>query len=118
MADIIIRNVPEEIVMQLDSIKGDLSREEFLRRKLAQIADAGEVPQLRHGQGIRAKTAAGGMARIVQYTASVGGGASNLTQNQFDAYKQAKLIADPRNGGDWAKARTVLESAGFEVFWD
>lgn len=118
MTDILIRNVPEEIIHGLDQLKGKLSREEFLRRKLVEIAEAGEVPRLRHGQGLRAYTENGGHARLVAYTASVGGGAGNLTREQFDAYHRAKLLADPRNGEDWAKARKALEDAGFEVFWD
>ena len=118
MADIIIRNVPDEVVHQLDVLSGNLSREEYLRQRLAEIAEIGAVPQLRHGQGIRAFTPTGGKVRLVTYIESVGGGASGLSQEQFDAYKRARLLADPRNGGDWAKARAALEAAGFEVFWD
>jgi len=118
MTDIIIRNLPGEVVHGLDSLKGDLSREEFLRRKLAEIVEAGEVPTLRHGQGLRAFAPSGGAVRLVQYVENVGGGASGLTRDEFDAYKRARLVADPRNGGDWAKARETLVKAGFEVFWD
>lgn len=118
MTDIIIRNLPNEVVMGLDSLKGDLSREEFLRRKLAEIVEAGEVPTLRHGQGLRGFAPSGGKVRLVQYVESVGGGATNLAQEEFDAYKRARLIADPRNGGDWAKVRDILVKAGFEVLWD
>lgn len=116
--DILIRRVPDEVLAQLDSIKGPLSREEFLRRKLAEIASIGEVPQVKQGRGLRGFTDVGGTVRLVQYTASVGGGATNLSRHQFNAYKRAKLEADPRNGGDWAKAKEILKAAGLEVYWD
>lgn len=116
--NITIRNIPEEVIAQLDSIKGPLSREEFLRRKLAEIAEIGEVPQVRQGQGLRGYTETGGKVRLVQYTASIGGGASKLTPEQFDAYQRAKLIADERNGGQWIEAKEILKAVGLEVYWD
>lgn len=116
--DIVIRGIPDEVVAALDQLRGDESREGFIRRKLAEVAEAGEVPPLRFGKGLRASTPTGGTARIVQYTEGVGGGASRLTEGQFAAYKRARLLADPRNGGKWQKAKEVLEAAGFEVFWD
>lgn len=120
--DILIRGISEEIIAQLDSIKGPLSRQEFLRRKLAEIAEIGEVPQVQQGQGLRGFTddlsSHGGRVRLVQYSASVGGSAQNLTSEQFSAYRQAKLVADERNGGRWTEAKEILEAAGLEVYWD
>lgn len=46
-----------------------------------------------------------------------GGGASNMTQEQFSAYERARLTADSRNSGDMGKAKQILEAAGFEVYW-
>lgn len=46
-----------------------------------------------------------------------GGGASNMTQEQFNAYERAKLTADKRNQGDMDEAKQILEAAGFEVYW-
>jgi len=116
--NITIRNIPEEVLAQIDAIKGSLSREEFLRRALAEIAEVGEVPQAKHGKGLRGFTETGGAVRLVQYAISIGGSAQNLTQEQFDAYRRAKLLADERNGGKWAEAKEVLEAAGLEVYWD
>lgn len=116
--NITIRNIPEEVIAQIDAIKGPLSREEFLRRKLAEIAEIGEVPQVRQDQGLRGYTDTGGTVRLVQYTASVGGGASDLTQEQFAAYQRAKLVADPRNDGDWTEVKKILEAVGLEMYWD
>lgn len=118
MADIVIRGIPDEVVARLDQLKGDGSREAFLRRKLSEIADAGEVPPPRIGKGIRAFTPSGGKVRIVNYRESTGGGASNLGQKEFDAYQRASLLVDSRNGGKWQEAIEVLQGAGFEVFWD
>lgn len=116
--DIAIRGIPDEVVAKLDQLKGNLSREEFIRQKLAAIAETGEVPPPRFGKGLRASTETGGKVRIVQYIESVGGGASELSQEQFSAYQRARLLADPRNGSKWQEAQAVLEAAGFEVFWD
>ena len=116
--DIAIRGIPDEVVAKLDQLRGDESREGFIRQKLAEIAEAGEVPAPRFGKGLRASTPTGGKARLVAYTADVGGGASNLSQEEFDAYQRAKLLAAPANGGKWGEAREVLEAAGFEVLWD
>ena len=120
--DILIRSIPKEVVAQLDSIKGQLSREEFLRRKLAEIAEIGEVPQVQQGQGLRGFTddlsSHGGRIRLVAYAASIGGSAQNLTPEQFNAYQHAKLVADPRNEGNWQRAKEILEAAGLEVYWD
>ena len=91
---------------------------DIVRIAIDRLSRVDENPYLHFGQGIQAFTSTGGKARLVNILDGVGGGASDLTQEQFDAYKRAKLIADPRNGGDWANARQVLEDAGFEVFWD
>lgn len=116
--DIAIRNIPDEVIAALDELRGKTSREEFIRQKLAEIAEAGEVPPPRFGKGLRASTPTGGKVRIVQYIESVGGGASSLSEEQFAAYQRARLLADPRNGGKWAEAKAILEEVGFEVFWD
>jgi len=116
--DIVIRGIDEEVVAMLDQLRGDTSREEFIRRKLAEIAAAGEVPPSRHGKGLRAFTPTGGKARLVQYIESVGGGAAQLSEEEYAAYQRARLVAHPRNGGKWAEAKRLLDEAGFEVFWD
>ena len=117
--NVTIRNIPQEVIAEIDRIKGQLSREEFLRRRLAEIAEIGEVPQVQPGRGLRGfDNKTGGTARLVQYTAGVGGGCSNLSQEQFDAFQRAKLLADPRNGGQWELAKETLEAAGLEVYWD
>lgn len=116
--DIAVRGIPDEVIAALDELRGKTSREEFVRQKLAEVAEAGEVPPPRFGKGLRAFTSTSGTVRIVQYTESVGGGASSLSEEQFAAYQRARLLADPRNGGKWQEARQVLEAAGFEVFWD
>lgn len=118
MATINIRNVPSEILAQIDVLKGEQSREAFLRQKLAEIAAAGEVPPPRHGKGIRAFTEDGGRVHLTQYIEYVGHSAVNLTQEQFDVYQRAHLLASPKNGGRWAEAISLLKEAGFEVFWD
>ena len=116
--DIAVRGIPDEVIAALDQLRGDTSREEFIRQKLAEVAEAGEVPAPRFGKGLRAFTPTGGKARLVAYTADVGGGASNLSQEELAAYERAKLLAAPANGSKWDEAKAILEAAGFEVFWD
>jgi hypothetical protein len=69
---------------------------------------------------LRCFAASGGKCSLIQYdgVGKLSGGASNLSQVEFDAYQKAKLVADPRNEGDWDKAIEILKAAGFEVFWD
>ena len=71
----------------------------------------------KYNKGLQAYTSGGGKATIANYHDSVGGGASNLTQAEMDAFQKARLVASPKNGGDWLKAKAMLEEAGFEVFW-
>lgn len=115
--DILIRDVPEEIVQRIDELarKANQTRQGYLLGRINDLAK-GDWQPVRHGQGFKCFTPTGGEATIRMYSESVGGGADRLTQAQMDAYQRAKLLADPRNGGRWAEAREVLEKAGFEVF--
>lgn len=46
MKDIKIREVPEEIVIKLDKLKGSMSRNEFLKQELSEIAKRNEVSEV------------------------------------------------------------------------
>lgn len=46
-----------------------------------------------------------------------GGGAVNLSQKEFEAYKKAQLLSSELNGSQWQKAVNVLEEADFEVLF-
>lgn len=46
MKDIKIREVPEEVVIKLDKLKGSMSRNEFLRQELSEIAKRNEVSEI------------------------------------------------------------------------
>lgn len=66
---------------------------------------------------ITGTTSTGGSVKIVLYDpkggdSNVGGGAKNLGQKEYDAYKKAKAAMAK---GDEAKARAILQAAGFEV---
>jgi hypothetical protein len=47
----------------------------------------------------------------------VSGGGSGMSQAEFEAYRDAKLRADPANGGDIRTAKSLLEQAGAECLW-
>jgi hypothetical protein len=119
MKDILIRSLEEDLVAALDNAAtlAGLSREEYLRGELARIAGATLVP--RFGHGLRAFTPTGGtcvLKALGAESAQVQGGAQNLSQSEMEAFRRAKLLAAPANGGRWAAARQVLEQAGFEIF--
>lgn len=46
MKDIKIREVPEEVVVKLDKLKGSMSRNEFLKQELSEIAKRNEVSEI------------------------------------------------------------------------
>lgn len=46
MKDIKIREVPEEVVIKLDKLKGSMSRNEFLKQELSEIAKRNEVSEI------------------------------------------------------------------------
>ena len=70
-------------------------------------------PTFNHG--LKGFSPNGGHCTLKNCEPAIGGGARNLTQAEYDAYKKAQLYAMPENGGDWSKARELLEAAGFEV---
>lgn len=117
MTDLIIRNVPDEILTELDRLAevAKQSRQQYLITRLAELVEAGPIPA-RWGEGFKAFTLDGGEITMRRLDASIQAGAKSLTQEQMDAYQRAKLLADPKNGSQWGEARKILEKAGFEVF--
>lgn len=115
MPDVLIRNVPDEVLERLKGQSGSKSLQEYLLYVLQTMAGSSYVPS-RWGEGYRAFTPTGGKCTMTRGDNYVSGGASNLSQAEMDAYQKAKMLADPKNGGRWVEAREVLESAGFEVW--
>jgi len=114
--DITIRNIPSESIKKIDEMLQGKSRESYLRKLIVEAAESPEPMRLRWNQGLKAMSDIGS-ATIRNLADSVHGGCENLTQSEYAAFQKAKLIADPRNGGDWKKAKRILEEAGFEVYW-
>lgn len=117
MANITIRDIPDDAIAAIDAMLQGKSREAYLRDLITQAAESPAPVQLKWNQGLKAIAPEGGNATLKNMVESVSSGANNLNQVQFDAFQRAKMQADPRNGGDWAKAKETLESAGFEVYW-
>lgn len=117
--DILIRDVKEEVVEALDRLAREtgMSRSSYIRARLTDAAQAGRLPA-RFGEGYRAFASGGGKATLKRGGPGdrVQRGARKLSQEEFDAFQRACMVADPRNGGDWLEARRILEAAGFEVF--
>lgn len=117
MTDLLIRNVPDEIVSRLDSQAGikNQSRQSYLLAILEDVASSEYIPT-KWGEGYKAFTPTGGKCSLSRGNGYVSGGATELTQAEMDAYQRAKMLADPKNGSRWAEARQVLVDAGFEVW--
>lgn len=68
---------------------------------------------------LRGSTPTGGKCTLKRMSGGkVQSGCSGLSQDEFDAYKKAAMIAAEINGGDWDRAKYFLEDAGFEVFME
>jgi hypothetical protein len=117
MANITIRDIPDEAIKAIDTMLQGKSRESYLRELITQAAEAPSPIKLKWNQGLKAISPNGGNATLRNMVESVSSGANNLSQSHFDAFQRAKMQADPRNGGNWAKAKETLEAAGFEVYW-
>lgn len=117
MKDLIIRDVPDEILTALDDLakQANQSRQQYLLTRLAELAETGPLP-IRLGEGFKGYTPNGGEITMRRADVDLSTGAKNLTQTQADAFRRAKLLASPKNGSKWAEARKILEDAGFEVF--
>lgn len=117
MTDLLIRNVPDAVVARLDeqaSTKNQ-SRQAYLLAILEDAAGSDYRPT-QWGGGYKAFTKSGGKCSLLRGDGHTMGGASNLTQAEMDAYQKAKMLASPKNGGQWLEARQVLLDAGFEVW--
>lgn len=117
MADILIRNVPDDVKARLESQVGlhNQSMNAYLLTILQDAAGSDYIPT-RWGEGYRCLTPSGGKCTLTRGDNYVSGGATELSQVEFDAYKKAKMLADPKNGSKWIEARKVLQEAGFEVY--
>lgn len=117
MTDLIIRNVPDEILAEVDKLAeaANQSRQQYLLTRLTELAENGPLP-IRLGEGFKGYTPDGGEITMRRADVDLSTGAKNLSQEQMDAYRRAKLLASPKNGSRWAEARKILEEAGFEVF--
>lgn len=74
--------------------------------------------RIKGGLIFRGFTKSGGKCRLEE----IGGGISrtfqNLNEKEAQAVKKASLVADPLNGGNWAKAEKILRDAGFEIYYE
>jgi len=117
MTDLIIRNVPDEVLAEIESQASlsNQSRQQYLKTRLEELAEVGWQPAS-YGDGLKCYTPNGGRVTLKRLTEGVQTGARGLTQEEFEAYKRAKMLVSPKNGSQWAEGRKILEAAGFEVF--
>jgi hypothetical protein len=108
--------VDDELIAEFDALAKihQLSRSAFIIRLMKEAVDIGYIP-IREGDGFRGTTDEGGEITLMRHNKYVSGGKHNLSNNQIDAYEQAKQIASPDRGSQWVEARRILEEAGFKV---
>jgi len=110
--NIIVRYLPDDVVAAIDALAASRgqTRQTFLAEHLTRIAEGARQEM---GRGIKGFTPQGGRVLIQECQIS---NAVGLTGEQELAFERARLLADPRNGSQWDKARQALESVGMDVF--
>lgn len=115
MAQFHIRDVPEYIAEKVEVLANaaDKSREAWLRDL---VINATKQPVVKERYSIRVY-GLNGKGTIRRLGEGVpGGGCSNLSENEFNAFHKAKDYVQRNHPGDREKAISVLSDAFEEVF--
>jgi hypothetical protein len=119
--DILIRNLPIDVankLTELAQLNGE-NRMQFIIKRLTELAnsDGGwQSENLSYGEGLIAYTPDGGEISLRQLVEDVQSTVIGLNSEEARLLKKLKLLVSPKNGGQWVKARQLMEEAGFEVF--
>ena len=119
MPDILIRDVPEEVMAALSqkASAAGKDRMSFIRDLLIKLA---AEPIITERYAIRFYAddgpAKGSIRRFSDGLNGVGGGCSDLSQEQFDAYKKAQDLVRRNSLGDREEAIFLLKSHFNNVF--
>jgi hypothetical protein len=117
MPDILIRDVPNDVALALTekALKdGTMDRQTWLRKKLIELA---AQPTIRKSYGFKVFGENGARATIKRlYDGYVQQGANGCSQEQFDAFQKAALLANRNELGDYEAAYKLLVQHFDEVF--
>jgi hypothetical protein len=116
MPDILIREVPEDIAnaLTVKASEDGQDRMAWLRQQLIRLA---AQPTIRKRYSFKAFGEGGAYATIERRHADhIQSGATNCSQEQFDAYQKAKLYCEHNELGDYEAAYKLLLQHFDEVF--
>ncbi|HEX3640086.1 MAG TPA: hypothetical protein VHV10_02225 [Ktedonobacteraceae bacterium] len=115
MKDILIRDVPDEVVAALSekARAADMDRQDWLREHLKELASQ---PVLKKRYVLKAFGPEASFATIRRLEDSAGGGASNLDQEQMSAYNLAQEFVKRNAPGDREEAIAKLKAHFEQVF--
>jgi plasmid stability protein len=114
MGDLLIRNVPDEVLTALSKLAAaqDKDRQTWVREKLIEMASQ---PVVRERYVLKAYGENGGYAQI-RRADSIGGGAQNLSDEQMAAYRKARDFVQNNKPGDREEAIKILKTVFETVF--
>lgn len=116
MEQLIIRSLPDGTLAAIKerATAAGQSQEEWLRQ---QIATALAVPAVRPSYGLKAIGPNDARATIRRTQGGLSGqGAANMSQEQAEAYRQAKLLVERNAPGDRERAIGLLSAVFEDVF--
>jgi hypothetical protein len=117
MADLLIRDIPEQVMTALsEKAQGaGLDRTAYVRQKLTEIASEPIVKE-RYAYRVYGKSGKGIIRRLDNHPNGVGGGCSNFSEEEFEAYNKAQDYMRRNGVGDREEAVSILKNAFEEVF--
>lgn len=116
MATFTIRDVDDGVAQAIKdrAAAAGLATEAYIRALLERVA---QEPLVRTSYSLRALGPGDARAMVKRGpTGLAGQGAANMSQEQADAYKRAKLLVERNDPGDREKAIGVLSAVFEEVF--
>lgn len=117
MSDLLIREVPDNVMSALaeKAVGAGMSRADYVRDRLAEIA-SGPIVKERYAYRIYGKAGKGIIRRLSNHPNGVGGGCSNFSEEEFEAYNKAQDYMRRNGPGDREQALKLLSDAFEEVF--
>lgn len=115
MTDILIRDIPEDIhtALKAKAASDGKGLEPWLRERLAMLA---AQPTIRKRYKFTALGENGAKVTIDRKFDIVQRGAKDCSQEQFDAFQKAALLAERNEVGDYEAAYMLLKQHFDEVF--
>lgn len=112
--DVLLRGFNSDEIEKIDALASavDMSRHMWMKEA---VLNATKAPVVKERYAIKVY-GFNGRGTIQRHGNGVGGGCSNFTQNEFDAYTKAKDFVARNEPGDRERAISILQDAFEEVF--